>query len=195
MNITLHDYLRGITNVHHSTSSWTIEPRVEILNKDFSLAVERGVGNQVSAEFNLLYRFHSAVSQRDDKWTGMFFREIFGDRKPEDIPIHEFIEGSLAWEAKIPAEPSKREFGGLKRDPETGLFDDDAMVQILKESIEDPAGRSFASNPGVFLSQGLIFSVAQVLLAQEISPNTYEQWKSLVSCNPENGETLRRIGA
>ena len=149
MNITLHDYLRGITNVHHSTSTWTIEPRVEILNKDFSIAVERGVGNQVSAEFNLLYRFHSAVSQRDEKWTGMFFREIFGDRKPEDIPIHEFIAGSLAWEAKIPAEPSKREFGGLKRDPETGRFDDDAMVQILKESIEDPAGRSFASTPDI----------------------------------------------
>lgn len=142
MNITLHDYIRGITNVHHSTSTWTIEPRVDILNDDGSRAVELGVGNQVSSEFNLLYRFHSAVSQRDDKWTAMFFKELFGDRNPADIPVHEFVAGALAWEAKIPKEPSERVFGGLERNPETGMFDDDAMVQILKESIEDPAGKS-----------------------------------------------------
>ena len=141
MNITLHDYIRGITNVHHSQSTWTIEPRVDIVNDDGSQAVERGVGNQVSSEFNLLYRFHSAVSQRDDKWSQMFMKELFGDRNPEDIPIQEFVKGALAFEASIPDEPSERVFGGLKRDPTTGKFDDEAMVRILQESIEDPAGK------------------------------------------------------
>lgn len=190
MNITLHDYIRGITNVHHSTSTWTIEPRVDILNDDGSRAVELGVGNQVSSEFNLLYRFHSAVSQRDDKWTAMFFKEVFGDRKPEDIPVQDFIVGALAWEAKIPKEPSERVFGGLKRNPETGMFDDDAMVQILKESIEDPAGKSSAASPVVFSSLDLTLSLPQVLSAQGMSPNTCEQSISWVFCKLGNGEIL-----
>ena len=104
------------------------------------------MGNQVSAEFNLLYRFHSAVSQRDDKWSQIFFQDVFGDKKPEELSILEFIASALAHEAKIPKEPSQRVFGGLKRDPKTGRFDDDALVQILKESIEDPAGKCFTSN-------------------------------------------------
>ena len=188
MNITLHDYIRGITNVHHSTSTWTIEPRVDILNDDGSRAVELGVGNQVSAEFNLLYRFHSAVSQRDDKWTAMFFKEVFGDRNPQEIPVQDFIAGALAWEAKIPQEPSERVFGGLKRNPETGMFDDDAMVQILKESIEDPAGKSSAACTNEFLCLGLTLSLPQALSGQGTSPNTCEQLISWVFCNPGNGE-------
>lgn len=142
MNITLHDYIRAIINIHHSDSSWTMDPRGDIINSDGSRAVERGVGNQVSAEFNLLYRFHSAVSQRDAKWTAKFFGGIYGDKRPEDLDINEFIAGVAAFESKIPSEPSERVFGGLTRDPNTGCFDDGAMVQILKDSMEDPAGMS-----------------------------------------------------
>lgn len=161
MNITLHDYIRGITNVHHSTSTWTIEPRVDIPEGSLgqgSAAVERGVGNQVSSEFNLLYRFHSSISQRDDKWSQMFFKDVFGDKKPEDLSIPEFVAGALAHEAKIPKEPSERVFGGLKRDPKTGRFDDGALVQILRESIEDPAGKSFTSTVNARASSDFIIS-------------------------------------
>ncbi len=146
MNITLHDYIRGITNVHHSKSSWTIEPRVEVAAEGGLPPLERGVGNQVSAEFNLLYRFHSAVSRRDDKWSALFFKGLFGDKKPEDVSLGEFVVGVLAHENRMPKEPSERVFGGLTRDPNTGLFDDGALVQILKESIEDPAGKSLAAS-------------------------------------------------
>ena len=69
VNINLHDYIRSITNVHHSTSTWFIEPAVDISVDSLrqrSAAVERGKGYQVSVEFNLLYRFYSAVPQRGD---------------------------------------------------------------------------------------------------------------------------------
>lgn len=143
INISLHDYIRGITNVHHSSSSWTLDPRIEIAASGSTPALERGVGNQVSAEFNLLYRFHSAVSERDDKWTAEFFKSIFGDKKPEAIGLEEFYKGVLKYESGIPKEPSERVFGGLTRDPKTGKFDDGGLVQTLKESIEDPAGMVF----------------------------------------------------
>ena len=96
----------------------------------------------VSAEFNLLYRFHSAISQRDDKWTGEFFKSIFGDKNPQEIGLMEFYQGVLKYEAAIPKEPSERVFGGLARNPKNGTFNDADLVGILRDSIEDPAGVS-----------------------------------------------------
>jgi len=102
----------------------------------------RGVGNQVSCEFNLLYRFHSGVSKRDDAWTKAFFGKIFPGQDPATIGVPQLLQGLKVFENSIPKEPEKRTFGGLKRTGAdgTGAFNDDDLVQILKESIEDPAG-------------------------------------------------------
>lgn len=104
-------------------------------------AVERGVGNIVSAEFNLMYRFHSAISQRDSQWTDQFFKSIFRDKDPREIGLERFYQGVAKYEANIPKEPSERVFGGLERNLKTGAFDDADLVAILRGSIEDPAGQ------------------------------------------------------
>jgi hypothetical protein len=36
----------------------------------------RGEGNVVSIEFNLLYRWHSALSKEDTKWTEEMFADV-----------------------------------------------------------------------------------------------------------------------
>lgn len=143
INICLHDYLRGLTNTHHSNSSWTLDPRVEIEKAFLSDGTPRGMGNQVSAEFNLLYRFHSVISKRDEEWLNVFLaQEVFPKiGKPlEKLTPKELIEGLLSFESKIPVEPRERTFAGLKRDSKTGKFNDASLVGILKESMEDPAG-------------------------------------------------------
>lgn len=43
--------------------------------------VSRGLGNQVTVEFNLLYRFHCAISQRDERYTEDFMKEAFEEAK------------------------------------------------------------------------------------------------------------------
>ena len=142
INICLHDYLRGLTNTHHSNSSWTLDPRVQIDKHFGSDGTPRGMGNQVSAEFNLLYRFHSVISKRDEKWLNEFLHgEVFPDLKKElsELSPKELIDGLLKFESNIPKQPEKRTFAGLKRNAE-GYFDDQEMVDILKASIEDPAG-------------------------------------------------------
>ncbi|KAF7590130.1 hypothetical protein BBP40_003243 [Aspergillus hancockii] len=139
VNISLHDYIRGLANVHHSSSDWTLDPRVTI-NKVFDPeGVPRGIGNQVSVEFNLLYRFHSIISRRDEKWTNEFFASIFGDKEVDQLTPQEFIQGLYRFEQSIPEDPSEREFGGLKRG-DNGKFSDAGLVQLMKESMEDPAG-------------------------------------------------------
>lgn len=139
VNISLHDYIRGLTNVHHSASDWTLDPRVQV-NKLFdSHGTPRGIGNQVSIEFNLLYRFHSVISRRDEKWLNESFKTIFGDKPVDQLTPQEFMQGFYRMEQMIPEDPARREFGGLNRDQQ-GRFNDAELVKVMKESMEDPAG-------------------------------------------------------
>ena len=140
INISLHDYLRGLTNTHHTTSSWTIDPRVEI-KKANGEEVARGVGNQISAEFNLLYRFHSIISQRDEQWLNKFIASLFPGttKRIEELTPQELLQGLLRWEQNVPKDPSQRVFDGLKRGPD-GKFNDADLVRIMTDAMESPAG-------------------------------------------------------
>lgn len=142
VNICLHDYLRAITNTHHSDSSWTLDPRVDIDKHFDPEGAPRGIGNQVSVEFNLLYRFHSCISKRDEKWTNDFFQSQFPGKTVEDInklDIYELLGALQKFFGTVDPDPSKREFGGLHRQ-DNGKFKDEDLVRVMKESMEDPAG-------------------------------------------------------
>jgi len=129
--------------LNHSTSDWTLDPRVEIGPSKFDKdGTPRGIGNQVSCEFNLLYRFHSGVSKRDEKWTEDFYRELFPVSDPHNLSMPQLMQGLAIFEKHMAEKPPhERTFGGLKRKAD-GSFDDADLVKILKESIEDPAGKS-----------------------------------------------------
>lgn len=98
----------------------------------------RGVGNQVSAEFNLAYRWHSCISDNDDKWTQELYKKLFG-KEAEDVTLQELLQGLGKWEHSLPKDPQQRPFADLQRDAD-GKFSDDALVDILTRSIEDTAG-------------------------------------------------------
>jgi len=77
INISVHDYLRVLTRVHLKDTSWTLDPRKEIPIAGIDpRGIQRGQGNQVSVEFNVLYRFHSPLSRRDMKWSSTFFKQL-----------------------------------------------------------------------------------------------------------------------
>lgn len=98
-----------------------------------------GVGNQTSCEFELIYRWHAAISAKDDEWTQGFMKSIFPGKDISKLTLQEFRLGFFSWLNSIPRDPSKRRFGGLQRGPD-GRFDDAALVQILTEATEDCAG-------------------------------------------------------
>ncbi|KAI4129585.1 MAG: hypothetical protein LQ338_002159 [Usnochroma carphineum] len=201
INISLHDYIRGITNVHHSASTWTLDPRIEVAATDSTPAVERGVGNMVSAEFNLLYRFHPAISDRDANWTNDFFRGIYGDKEPETIGLKEFYEGVANYEAGIPKEPSERTFGGLTRDPKTGMFGDAGLVKILRDSMEDPAGAFGAKKIPKHLRTIEILGILQARRWEVASLNEFREFFGLkrhdsfesINPDPEIADLLRKL--
>ncbi|KAI2608367.1 heme peroxidase [Hypoxylon fragiforme] len=142
INISLHDYLRAITNTHHSKSNWTLDPRVQIDKQFDGEGAPRGVGNQVSVEFNLLYRFHSCISRKDERWMNEFFHKLFPKHAVEDlenVSLNELGQALVEFEKKIPQDPSLRTFDGIERQGD-GTFKDEDLVRILKEAMEDPAG-------------------------------------------------------
>lgn len=115
------------------------------------------MGNQVSAEFNLLYRFHSAISKRDESWTENFMKQQaqtrldrFKNTGLEQIHLDELntyelwtMLGSFAREKRA-IEPCNRSFGDIERGPD-GRFSDEDLSNLLRESIDDKAGQCLFS--------------------------------------------------
>ena len=139
INITLYDYLRTIVNLNRTNTTWTLDPRAEMGRLFGKNGTPAGVGNQVSAEFNLAYRWHSCISDRDDKWTQALYKRLFG-KEAKDVSMQELLIGLSKWEKSLPRDPQQRPFADLKRGPD-GKFNDDDLVEILASSVEDCAGR------------------------------------------------------
>ncbi|KAH7119549.1 heme peroxidase [Dendryphion nanum] len=132
VNIILVDYIRTILNLNRTDSKWHLDPRGIIGD------VPMATGNQCSAEFNLIYRWHAAISERDEKWAEMLFSEIFHNKDPNSISRYEMIAQLKELDKTIDKDPSKRTFARLSRN-DKGRFADDDLVKIITESIEDPA--------------------------------------------------------
>ncbi|KKZ59000.1 hypothetical protein EMCG_00865 [[Emmonsia] crescens] len=202
INISLHDYLRAITNTHHSDSSWTLDPRVDIPDSLVKSGPEKGIGNQVTSEFNLLYRFHSCISRGDEKWIDEYFGEIFKSTgKPlEELSLQDGMQAIGRFESLIPKDPSQRNFGGIERG-EDGRFRDEDLVKILKESIEDPAGSFGPKNTPKALRIVEILGIHQARQWRTASLNEFRKFFKLkphetfedINPDPEIADHLRNL--
>ncbi|KJZ77639.1 hypothetical protein HIM_02816 [Hirsutella minnesotensis 3608] len=145
INITLIDYVRNIINLNRVDSAWTLDPRQEMgVSVGTSDGAESGVGNVVSAEFNLCYRWHSCISEMDDAWIQDFYKELLGDDYGE-MNLQTLIGAVKKFEMSIASDPGRRTFGGFKRGPD-GRFDDNELVDALATAIEQPGGAFGARN-------------------------------------------------
>ncbi|KAJ5635758.1 Psi-producing oxygenase A [Penicillium longicatenatum] len=152
INIVLKDYVRTILNLNRTDSTWSLDPRAEIKDGLLGEAPAQATGNQVSAEFNLVYRWHSCISARDEKWSEDIYKEIFQGQDAKALSIPQFIQGLYRWEAMLPEDPEARPFANLHRKAD-GLYNDDDLVKIFQEGVEDVAGAFGASNvPTIFRS-------------------------------------------
>ncbi|KAI1312714.1 heme peroxidase [Xylaria venustula] len=203
VNICLHDYLRAITNTHHTKSDWALDPRVDINKQYDGEGVPRGVGNQVSVEFNLLYRFHSCISKKDEGWINGFFLKLFPGRNPDDLKDVSWAElgqALLAFEQSIPKDPSVRTFDGLERQAD-GKFKDADLVRILKEAMDDPAGMFGARMVPKALKIVEILGINQARKWQIASLNEFrdffglKRWEKFTDINsdPEIARILEQL--
>lgn len=147
INIILIDYVRTILNLNRTDDNWQLNPRMNIPD-----GPPRGVGNQVSAEFNLVYRWHAAVSERDDRWTQALFRQMFPDANADQISTPQGLPSFLRKLGMMEAEttkiePENRPFPALEHErltrikdgPFKGTFEDNELAALISASIDDCA--------------------------------------------------------
>ncbi|MCJ1452325.1 hypothetical protein MMC28_002667 [Mycoblastus sanguinarius] len=188
ISISLGDYLRAIQGVHEKETTWNFDPRMYIDKTPLGEAVPRGMGNQVSCEFNLLYRFHSAISDRDAKWTEDFFRSLLPDARRNDpkFQLEQLTPADLGSmlgkfaREKSRIEPSKREIEGYSRGSD-GKFRDEDLVKILTESIDDTAGAFGAKQVPKALK---VIEVAGIVQARKWEVASLNEFRSFFGLEP-----------
>lgn len=145
INITLLDYVRNIIGLNRVDTKWTLDPRQEMgVSAGTKEGSESGVGNVVSAEFNLCYRWHSCISEMDDKWIQDFYTKMLGEDYGA-MDMRALMTAVKKFEMSIPADPGKRTFGGFERGVD-GRFNDDELMEALATAIEQPGGAFGARN-------------------------------------------------
>ncbi|KAK6539104.1 hypothetical protein TWF694_010642 [Orbilia ellipsospora] len=200
INIILIDYIRVILNLTRTESTWCLDPRAEIHKVFSDTGTPQGVGNQVSAEFNLVYRWHSVISEKDEQWTRGLYKKLFGS-EAVDIPLPQFLAALGKWEQTIPTDPGKRTFEGLERDPTTGKFDDEKLVDILASSIEDCANSYGANAVPTIMRAVEILGIEQSRAWELASLNEFRTFCGLkehatfedINSDPKVAEALRQL--
>ncbi|KAF2036661.1 heme peroxidase [Setomelanomma holmii] len=97
-------------------TSWNLDPRMDVEEILGTKNMEKATGNQVSVEFNLIYRWHSTISAKNERWLNNHLFQI----------------------SQTPSDPGQRTLGGLQRNAR-GYFEDVELVRILTEAGEDVA--------------------------------------------------------
>jgi hypothetical protein len=136
MQIILRDYVGSILALTRYGSSWRLDPLMNTREIDHEVS-PRGEGNVVSVEFNLLYRWHSAVSQPDVEWTENLFAESMKGVDMKTVSVADFA-AKVHRAMKPDPDIEKWTFGGLKRT--NGRFADSDLARILQNATAAPAG-------------------------------------------------------
>ncbi|KAH0556381.1 hypothetical protein GP486_005695 [Trichoglossum hirsutum] len=178
VNIILGDYVRTILNLNRTNSTWVLDPRGVFDNVFDMGGVPSGIGNQVSVEFNLIYRWHATVSERDDEWAQDFYKKLFPNKDPYTLSLPEFLEGLNAWVKGLDADPGRRTFGGLHRKAD-GRFEDSELVKIIQDSTEDVAGAFGARNVPVILKLVEVLGIEQARKWKVASLNEFRKFFGL----------------
>ena len=157
VNCILKDYVRTILNLNRTDSDWDLDPRTALLSGPNGNGAS---GNQVSAEFNLVYRWHACVSEKDDEWTREEFARLFPGKDPSQVSMPQFLTGLGIWEAGLSPDPLDRTFANLQRSAD-GTLDDDALVKILADGTEQVAGAFGATNVPAILKAVEVLGIKQ----------------------------------
>ena len=96
MRVILGDYVGAILGLVRDGLSWRLDPLAEARELDHSVS-PRGEGNVVSLEFNLMYRWHAAISQKDTEWTENIFEEVFETRDFKSVSISCLLDMTLLY--------------------------------------------------------------------------------------------------
>ncbi|KAK4334970.1 hypothetical protein RTBOTA2_003721 [Rhodotorula toruloides] len=200
--VIFQDYIRAILAINRTTSTWSLVPTGEI-KEAFQGPLPRGTGNHVSAEFNILYRWHMATSKEDAAWLGRLMHQ-HSKVKPENMTPDDFRAAYESVAAELGDNPRRWTFNNLKRtgpDGE-GPFRDDDIVKSLTDGTIWKAGAFKARGiPDIFAVIDKMGMVAARNTWQVASLNEFrsmlglKEYTDFTEWNPDKdiAETARRL--
>lgn len=199
-NIALRDYARTILDVQRLPSSWSLDPRKNNGDNLFETHLPEGNGNRVSVEFNLIYRWHSILSKRDEEWTAAQLRQMLQGADPSTMTGDDFIKTLRQVEANMPRSGSDRRFGNMPRGSD-GLYPDDSLLNIFFRSVEDIAGSFGAKGVPDALRPVEILGIQQARRWEVGSLNDYRESAGLqrhctfadINCDPTVVQALSKL--
>lgn len=173
INIVLTDYVRTILNLNKTDSNWALDPRADIKGTPVA------AGNQCSAEFNLVYRWHSTISDRDEAWTEALWTKMFPNTKPDKIHWHDFVKEAKKQEEKDRSKsPEERNFADWERQAD-GTFKDEDLAREVAASIEDCANAYGANRVPAALRVIQILGIQQARAWNLASLNEFRKYFNL----------------
>ncbi|KIW78908.1 hypothetical protein Z517_08747 [Fonsecaea pedrosoi CBS 271.37] len=198
INIILKDYVRTILNLNRVDSLWNLDPRSEEGNAIFGHKIPEATGNSVSAEFNLVYRWHSCVSERDEQWTKEAYTKLFGHQS--SLSMGQFLGALNDWAKKLSPDPARREFAGLQRRPDH-KYPDEELAAIWTASVSDVAGSYGALHVPEILKNVEVLGIIQSRSWNLASLNEFREYfklephKTFEDINPDPFvvDQLRRL--
>lgn len=126
---------------------------------------------------NPVYRWHSAISEKDEKWTEAAFQRVLGGKTPSSV--FEIVGLLAAWENTIPADPGIRQFDPNIKRQSDGSFKDEDLVTILESSISDVAGSFGANRVPTVMRSIEILGIIQARSWNMASLNEFRQFTGL----------------
>ncbi|CAG8496039.1 13286_t:CDS:2 [Ambispora leptoticha] len=145
LRIILYNYLRTIFCLERTQSTWILDPTKPYGKSFLFEPLPTGIGNQVSLEFNYIYRWHPAIAEDDEKWINEELKRVLKTDHPEDIDVETFKKRFGEWLRNLPADPSEWTFNNMKRD-ENGNFPNSDIANELIKGTEKIAGAFGANN-------------------------------------------------
>lgn len=206
VNIILVDYVRTILNLQRTDSNWQLNPR-----KDIKDGPPMATGNQVSAEFNLIYRWHASISKRDEKWTEELSAQMWaGKTSMSEVPQYEIMKTLKKTEEHLQSlEPNERPFPALESEtmtriqegPYKGNFKDDEIAEFLTSGIEDCANAMGPQQVPICLRAIEILGIQQARTWQLSTLNELREHFGLqrhrkfsdITSNPEVADALKHL--
>lgn len=140
--------MRAITNTPIKNTEGK-DSRVTLHDLFDKQGLPKGTGNQVSVEFNLLYRLHLAIPKTDTEWLQESYQEYFPTKDPTGLSEQELLKELDEYAQANPRDPSQRIFGKLKRGEDGALSEAD-LLEVWLSTIEKEAGMQ-AQLPPFFL--------------------------------------------
>ncbi|KAJ9608132.1 hypothetical protein H2200_007120 [Cladophialophora chaetospira] len=198
INIIMKDYVRTILNLNRADTLWNLDPRSEDGGGIFGHKIPEATGNSVSAEFNLVYRWHSCVSERDEQWTKEIYTKLVGSESP--VSMDHFLRALNEWATKLSPDPLKRALAGLHRLPD-GKYRDEDLADIWTASVSDVAGSYGAGHVPDILKNIEVLGIMQSRSWNLASLNEFREYFKLephkrfedINPDPLIVEQLRRL--